>query len=83
VTIMTVDVSNRIDDLCQLIARTNALVTAAEGLCKDVIQVQDQEGRLRFERLAHLVAATAETVRVAREISGELALCLSHASEGA
>jgi hypothetical protein len=83
VTVVTIDVANRVDDLCLLIARTDALVSLAEGLCKDEIQIQDQEGRRRFECLTHLVTVAAETVRVAREISGELALCLAQASNGA
>ena len=82
-TVVTIDVATRVDDLCLLIARTDALVSAAEDLCKNMMQIQDHEGRRRFERLAHLVTVTAETVRVAREISGELALCLSQASGGA
>lgn len=75
-TVVMGDVANKVDDLCMLIARTDALVNALECFCDGVIQGDD--GRRRFEHLSHFVTMTAETVRVAKEISGELALlCLS------
>jgi hypothetical protein len=70
---VTYDVASAVDDLRQLIARAEALATAAEGLFDDVIHVDDEDERRRLERVAHLISATVSAVQGAMEAGDELA----------
>jgi transcriptional regulator with XRE-family HTH domain len=71
------DVANAVDDLRQLIAKADALVTAAEDLFEQVIWVERDDDRRRLNRLAHLVSATGAAVRIAVESGDKLAVELS------
>ncbi len=70
---MTYDVVEAVDDLRQLIARAEALVTAAEALVDDVFHFEDDDERRRMERAAHLISATVSAVQGAMEAGDELA----------
>jgi hypothetical protein len=69
----TFNVADAVDDLRQLVAKAEALASAAEDLFEQVIWVEDGDDRRRLERLAHLVGATAESVRAAVEAGSQLA----------
>jgi len=76
------DVAGAVDDLRHLIARAEALATAAEGLFDDVIHVEDEDERRRLERVAHLISATVSAVQSALEASDELATELAKSRPG-
>ena len=80
---MTYDVAGAVDDLRQLIARAEALATAAEGLFDNVFHVDDEDARRRLERVAHLIGATVSAVQGAMEASDELATELAKRRPGA
>jgi hypothetical protein len=63
--------SERIDELRQLIARADALATATGDVLDDVRS--EGNDRRRFERLAHLLGATLDAVRAAAEAGDKLA----------
>lgn len=67
------NVAEAVDDLRQLIARAEALATAAEGLFDNVFEVDDEDDRRRLERVAHLIGATVSAVQAAQEAGDELA----------
>jgi len=80
---VTFDIANAVDDLRQLIAKADALAYAAAKLFDDVIRVEDAEDRRSFERLAHLIGATASAVQAALEAGDKLAVELStHRRDG-
>ena len=66
------NVAEAVDDLRQLIARAEALATAAEGLFDNVFEVDDEDDRRRLERVA-LIGATVSAVQAAQEAGDELA----------
>lgn len=74
---MTLDVSDAVDDLRQLIAKADALAYATEDLFDHIIWVEEDEdddtGRRRVERLAHLIGATASAVQAALDAGNKLA----------
>jgi hypothetical protein len=80
---MTHEVIEAVDDLRQLIARAEALVTAAELLVDDVFHLEDDEERRRMERVAHLISATVAAVQGAMEAGDELATELAKRRPGA
>lgn len=71
---MTLDVAGALDELRQLIARADALASAAESFFDEVFEIDDEEDRRRLERVAHLIGATASAVQAALLAGDELAL---------
>lgn len=71
------DIVNALEDLRQLTAKAEALVNAAEDLFEHVIWVERDDDRRRLNRLAHLISATGEAVRLVVEASDRLAYELS------
>jgi hypothetical protein len=70
-------VASAVDDLRQLVARADALATAAESLFNEVIWDEDDGDSRPLERLAHLVGATSAAVRAAMAVGDGLAIELS------
>lgn len=70
------DVADAVDDLRQLVARVDALITAAESHLDEMIWSDDDVNRRQLERLAHLVGATGDAVENAMEASDQLAIDL-------
>ncbi len=71
------DLASALNDLRQLIAKAEALANAAEDLFEQVIWVEHDDDRRRLNRLAHLVGATGDAIRVVVENSDKLAVELS------
>jgi hypothetical protein len=71
---VTLDVAGALDELRQLIARADALASAAESFFDEVFEIDDEEDRRRLERVAHLIGATASAVQAALLAGDELAL---------
>jgi len=70
---MTLDVSEAAEELRQLVAKADALAYVTGNVFEDVVRVRDVEDTQSFERLAHLVGATAEAVENALDAAKELA----------
>ena len=68
------NVANAIDDLCQLMAKADALASAAEDLLCRVVFIEDGDDRRRVERVAHLVGLTATAAHAAAEAGDKLAV---------
>jgi len=71
------DVAIAVDDLRQLLARADALVSAAERLLDEISWIKGEVDRRRFERLAHLIGATFDAVQSALVFGDKLAVELS------
>ncbi|HET7501825.1 MAG TPA: hypothetical protein VFK02_12500 [Kofleriaceae bacterium] len=71
------DVVSVLDEMRQLIAKTEALVNAAEDLLEHVIWVERDDDRRRLNRLAHLISATGDAVRLVVDAGDRLAYELS------
>jgi len=78
-----VNIALALDDLRQLIAKTDALASATADLFDDVVEVEDVDDRRRLERMAHMVGATAEAALAAAEACDQLANDLSTHRPGA
>jgi hypothetical protein len=76
-------VANAVDDLLQWVARIDALANATESLLDGVFWVDNNVDSIKFDRLAHLVGATADAVQAAMEAGGWLAVELSTRRTGA
>jgi hypothetical protein len=57
---MTSTEMNAFDEVRQLAKKTAALTRAAENILDNVIEVNDDESRVRLEELAHLLGAARE-----------------------
>lgn len=77
------NVANAVDDLVQLIAKTDALAHAARDLYDEVPPTEVGEVRRRRERLAHLISDTAEAAEAALEAGNWLAAKLATRRMGA
>lgn len=77
------DVANAVDGLRGLIAKADALAHATEQLFEQVVWTENRDERRRRERLAHLVSATAEAVRVAMKVGNKLAVDVVASQAGA
>jgi hypothetical protein len=92
------DVVSAVDDLRQLVARADAIASAAEDLFDRLIWdcdgsddadtgdngegYGDDDGDRPLERLAHLMGATAEAVRAAARAGDQIAATLLRHGEG-
>jgi hypothetical protein len=75
--------ANAVDDLVQLIAKTDALAHAARDLYDEVPPTEVGEVRRRRERLAHLISDTAEGAEAALKAAKQLADHLAKRRMGA
>jgi hypothetical protein len=71
------DVAIAVDDLRQLVARADALASAAERLLDEMSWSKGGVDRRRFERLAHLIGATFDAVQSALAFGDKLAVEIS------
>jgi hypothetical protein len=67
------NLASAVDDLVQLIAKTDALAHATRDLYDEVPPTEVGEIRRRRERLAHLTSDTAEAAEAALEAGNRLA----------
>lgn len=58
-----------LENLRELIAKTDALTHATADLFDDVVRIDDVKDRRSLERLAHLVGAAADAAAAALEAS--------------
>ena len=67
-----------VGDLCQLVAKADAMANAATSLLDEMLCGNDDSDRRLLERLAHLVGATFEAVQAAM-VSGDM-LAVEHST---
>lgn len=71
---MTSEEMDAFDEVRVLARKTAALTRAAENVLDAVIEVDDDDSRIRLEDLAHLIGAAAEAADAAVEAGVQLAL---------
>jgi len=71
------DVAIAVDDLRQLVARADALASAAARLMDEMSWIKGEAERRRFERLAHLVGSTSDAVQSALAFGDKIAVELA------
>ena len=71
------DVADAVDQLHQMVAKADTMITATENLFERVAWSEIANDRRQLEQLAHLIGATAEAVKEALEVCGRLAVEIS------
>ena len=74
------ELASLLDDLCWSVARADTFTSAAESLCRELVE-EDGDDR-RFAHLAELVASTADAILQADDVGGVLAVKFAQRRRG-